>query len=154
MNHLRLNVDESSWITRPRDPKDEWSGEDTQSEWTVRGLSLVEESGYRSVPNYLKAKIGESVWALYAVYSTGDSFSHQSDGCFEFINVFATQEDAAAAAKELKNATGQASYPLSYGGSCGFGYVPWSGYFESLSYIEAKEFVVGQDRGANRWYRD
>lgn len=151
-NYLQLKTSSTGHVTRERDMNDEWSGEDTHTDWSVEGIELHEKNTFDAVPNYLNAKSGDSVWALYAVYSTGDSFSHDRDGRLEFINVFATSEDAEAAAKILKNASGEAVYPISNGSMIRFGYVPWSGYFESLSYIEAVQLKI--DGGKKRWYRD
>lgn len=150
MSYLKLNVEQYREITRERDPNERWDGDDTRSSWEINGVELVDDNTYQTVKNYLDAKVGDRIWVVYAVYSTGDSFGHDEDGQFEFVNVFATQADAEKCAEILVKATEKAEYVLSDGTKVGYGWIPWRGYFESLSYIRAEEFVVGG--GKKTWY--
>lgn len=150
--YLCLDVEQYSHVTRAAARDDNWDRDDTSSTWDVSGIHLSTDDKYRSVPNYLDAKEGDLIWVVYAVYSTGDSFGHDEDGSFEFINVFSNEKDARECAKTLlKTESKNPSYKLSNGKSVSLGYVPWSGYFETLSYIEYECFRVGSGQ-ARRLY--
>ena len=133
MNYLHLRTRNKSVDTSRPDPTDSWDRADTHTTWYVEGLGLQDTDYSDSVPNYLAAKVGDTLWVLYAVYSTGDSFGRDEDANLEFINVFARREDAITARHSL--ADGNPPYTLSNGQTITFGWIPWNGYFESLSYM-------------------
>lgn len=151
MNYLKLNVESHVHTTRAGDIDDRWDRDDTHTDYDVQGLVLEDKDSYTAVPNYLDAKEGDWVAVLYAVYSTGDSFGHDANGGFEFINVFKNLDDAEAAAKSLKedhtqkpyNERHEGKYNLSNGTEVRMGFLPWSGYFERLTYMEATMVQIG-----------
>lgn len=150
MKFLKLNAEAFVEVSREARGDDSWDRGDTKTYWYVNGIELVEDDKYMCVKNYLDAKVGDRIFVVYAVYSTGDSFGNDEDKNLEFINVFSCREDANACAEILSNARETATYVLSNGERVSYGYIPWSGYFERLSYIEVEEFTVGGAK--KRWY--
>jgi hypothetical protein len=164
-----LKVDHEIYtdVTRERDPTDKWSGEDTTSSHSVNGLSVSTE--YPDVTACFPVEAGDTVFLVFAVYSTGDSFSHHEDGQIVFVDVFETFDVAEQAAKALRAhndwykklherwtpMTTQErkelakQYKSEYtaqifreDGSAMDVHVGWNGYFERLSYIEVKQLNV------------
>lgn len=73
--------------------------------------------------------LGDIVHLVIAVWSTGDSFGHDSGAHSECFGVFKTKEEADKKCKELELDT---KSPL-----------PWLGYFENLESVETYQFSVG-----------
>lgn len=163
---LKVDYDEYREITRECDPDDRWSGEDSDSSWSVNSVSIVEK--YPDVTACFPVKPGDNVFILYVVYSTGDSFSRNKDGMLVFIDVFLSRAKADAAAKAIQQHAAWCTNTRGYGltpkqakelqkkytdaysvnivrenGSTLKVHASWNGYFESLSYVEAVNLEVG-----------
>lgn len=149
MSWLKLETHSETHDTTTPDPDDRWDRASTSTSWSVHGLTLHDKDTYDAVINYLEAKEGDEVYALYAVYSTGDSFGHDASGQLEFINVFATYKDAERARDSLATSN---VYLLSNGQEISLGYKPWDGYFESLDYMEIDRFVVNGNTRTRKYY--
>lgn len=88
---------------------DEYSRPDSFTSHDIQGIRLVANRTYDEFPDQeynclgaFSAVAGATVYALYAVYSTGDSFSHSANACLEPIAVFQTQSKAERAKEQLK----------------------------------------------------
>jgi hypothetical protein len=153
--------------TRERNPDDRWSGEDTSSTHSVDGLSLAKEWPDVTAPFFVKP--GDVVYLLFAVYSSGDSFSHHENGSIIYIDVFKTHAKAEKAAQTIREhanwykglhsrwepMTNKQRKALAKkyksehsveivreNGKKIDVYANWNGYFESLSYIEVSSCTV------------
>lgn len=153
--YLRLDVSSRRVVTRERDPDDEWSGEDTSTSWTVEGITLLDKDEYNALPADFPVEVGDTVYVVYAVYSTGDSFSHDENGEFETVCFFKTREKAHAAARAVSQRTAGESYQMTFETESGAKisrYCPWDGYFERLSYVEVESFEVEDSQYRRRYY--
>ena len=137
-----VNYKKNTIVTREKDPNERWDADDTSSSYEILGLVLSSnDCSFLSerVDIDFEVKAGDQYYLLYAVYSTGSSFGKAEDGCIEFIDLYKTEEKANLAydkvCKEAK--TSVISIPTE-GGNTHDLYVPWNGYFESLSYVELK----------------
>jgi hypothetical protein len=168
---LDVFYSEYSDVTQAADPEDAWSRDSTRSSWDVHGIALSDK--YPEVTACFPVADGDTVYLLYAIYSTGDSFGHDEDGRISFIEVFKTLEKAETAAKAIREHcdwyTGmhnrwtpmsakdrkavQKKYSSEYtvsivreNGEKMDVHASWNGYFESLSYVEVASFVVGANK--------
>lgn len=156
-----------SRITRVAE-RDKWDRDDTYCDWQIADYIELHEDSKSwsrevdlSVP--FEVTSGIKYYLLYGVYSTGDSFGHDENSGIEFCGLFTDKHVAEQNDTRLrvhydwakysgyrigkrqpnapKYADGQWTVKLlSDDGMsefmCG---VPWTGYFESLSYTEVKE---------------
>lgn len=82
-------------IIRPADPNEEYSGEDTATSTEFQSVEQVDKYPELTVPFQIKK--GQYYFLVYAVYDTGDSFSHH-EGAVSLIDLFETRSKAVAAA--------------------------------------------------------
>jgi hypothetical protein len=128
------------------DPEDRWDRASTYTSWRVEGVELSDSDKYQAMQVDFPVKIGDKVWALYAVYSTGDSFGHDDGRNLELIS-FHKKESVARSNYEtlIKRKPGDVKFSAKIktdsGKQIDF-YVPWDGYFESLDYLELESFKV------------
>lgn len=119
--------------TRPADTEDEWDRGDTSSYWSFSSFKLAKPAyyaeQYESCVIDSAPAVGDTVHAVVAIWSTGDSFGHDDRARAE---VFFASTDLAAAqnAKDMlrldkkPDGTPYKKYEL-----------PWDGYFENLDEI-------------------
>jgi|GEM_PF-4240453 len=119
-----------SHVTKEADTSDEWDRDDTSTEWSFGRLGLTKRQYEESFPVSFDVKAGDIVFAVVAVWSTGNSFSHDEQHCSELFGIFKDANEALEFEKALKNK----SVPDIY--------YPWDGYFESLDYIELLTRIV------------
>jgi hypothetical protein len=140
----------------------EWDRDDTYTSWTVDGVSLSKNTGWEQeeVPVDFGVEKGDTVYLLYAIYSTGDSFGRDDCANLENILIFKDHEKAEAAKKAIRNHYDRCNrwydgddkiedfnqqFSLMLKTETGLEYelhVPWTGYFESLDRVEVEPFVV------------
>lgn len=137
-----LKTDCNVVTTRHGDPNDRWDGDDTTSSWRIEGLSLKPTSGDSTSVSFQVEK-DTPYYAVVAIYSTGDSFSHDEHGRLEFIDLFKSKEKAQKVADILRNAKKPSDFDwnvrLQQEDDSKYNYhVPWFGYFESLSEIRVE----------------
>lgn len=158
---LYVKYNSDKYTTREADADDEWDRGNTTSKHVLEYISLAAESAYSTVTYPGEVKVGEKIYLLYAVYSTGDSFGHDEDACIELISVHKNLDVARFNYETIKNNTDK-RYDVQLELSQDNGQTwkmspPWNGYFESLSYLKIAGFTVrGQDfSGSNDdWYED
>lgn len=160
---LTVHHNRHSEVTYEANPDDEWSRDSTTSSHSVDGISLASE--YPDVTACFPVKDGDTIYLLYAVYSTGDSFGHDENSSIAYIDVFKTYEKAEKAAKDIRmhanwfkgvhgfvvpSKEEKKKYASDYqvdikreNGKTMDVFAGWNGYFESLSYVQVESFVVG-----------
>lgn len=148
ITHLRLQHTGYESVTREADPTDDWDRNDTATDWTVGEVYRVAASCYDTVSVPFDVPVGTTVYPVYAIWSSGDSFGHDDRGHFEFIDVFTTEQKAKDCIKSLNGDDRDGEkYTCSYiredGARIQFSR-PWVGYFESLDEL-TYEFKVVQD---------
>lgn len=92
-------------ITRPHDPEDQWSGEDTITYNNIRGICLVPNGSkyyYYELNSEFDLVSGKDYYLVYGIYSTGDSFSHH-EGAIEYIYLYKTKDKAEKCIKALQD---------------------------------------------------
>lgn len=154
MINIRVLYESHSCVTRERSSDDEWDRDDTRTEHTVLGLEIGEDYHRLSIPD---ARPGEMLHLVYAVYSTGDSFGHDADQCFEAILVHRDIDLANQNARALASISQEAGYGTQVRLAMDDGTVlpytlPWLGYFESLSFVEVASFELGKKKNQLRRY--
>lgn len=122
----------------------------THTDWTIHGVKWT--NVYPDLPAYFEPVVDETYYLLYGVYSIGDSFGYDVDGAFEAIAVFKDHDAALKAKNVLKEHAERAKQDDSSvakfqcditldGTTCISVHVPWTGYFERLSYLEIFPFT-------------
>lgn len=134
-----FDIEYSSYVTvtREADPEVKWDANDTSVEWDVSGnIREINEDKYGSIP------WGEDVdpeYLLYYVYSTGDSFGRAYGGSIEFIGLYTNYEYAKKSADIIRSHDNKYEYSVNILDNNGKEikiHAAWSGYFESLCYVE------------------
>lgn len=143
----KLYIKTSSYvdIVKEANQDDEWDRDDTQRTHYVDQVSL-DPVGYEYcyIPGSIKK--GDTVYLVYAVWSTGDSF-HRAEGEYiDFISAHRTYDAASRNENILDTdrAEGEGStFKLFLDDGTEFSYcASWFGYFESLDYVTVREFTV------------
>ena len=133
---LAVNYRTTSWVTRERNPDDEWDRDNTASEHTLQSIMIAGQPGYSTLAYPGKVLPGEKVYLVYAVYSTGDSFGHDEDRCVELVSVHKNIDVARANLELIKNShSNDYTHQLVLSQDNGQTWKispPWCGYFETL----------------------
>lgn len=142
VTYLKLMVSEWGYSDAADENHDEYNRPTEYTNWTVEGICITDSNGYRTAGISGLVEPGETVFALVAVYSTGDSFGRHEGARLEFVDVFRNEEAAEAARKILDTEQDRMlEYRNDLGQVISF-HPPWSGYFESLDHIQVHELVV------------
>lgn len=140
--YLRLKTSSDTYITQDADPEDEWSRDSVGKNWSIEGVELSRADGEHCLAPDFPAAVGDEVYAVYAVYSTGDTFGHEDGAYLEVISFHKSKEIAEKnLAAMSSHAGGQMTIHFDGGGVVGR-YCPWDGYFESLDYARCELFIV------------
>ena len=158
---LYVKYNSNKYTTQEADTNDEWDRGNTASSHTLEYVSLATESAYSTVTYPGEVKVGEKIYLVYAVYSTGDSFGHDEDACIELISVHKNLDVARFNYQKVKDSVNK-NYDFKLEISQDNGQVvpvstPWNGYFESLSYVKVAGFTVHQsapDGTNDDWYEE
>jgi len=128
-------VDISSYCTESEysdEPYGDWY---TNTSNSFESISITDK--YPDVASVEEFKTGDEVYVVWAEWSSGDSFGHGDRCSTEALAVFSKSEDAYGFAAECEKSNSKEGYSFtaSTGQKFNSGYVPWSGYFESLDGI-------------------
>lgn len=126
-------------VTREHDPSDRWSGEDTHTEHHIEGVAIAsKKSSWDLIVNF-ELKFEKDYCLVFAIYNSGDSFSHHS-GKIAFVGLYESDEDAEAVKKILEVPCKENDYGREIGlhGKKETFFMPWNDYFSSLTYIEVQ----------------
>jgi hypothetical protein len=144
---LTLDATSYSYCTREADPEDNWDRGNSGTDWTIGGISLGARDSERSLPADFDVQVGDKVFVVYAVYSTGDTFGHDEGAYLEVLSFHKNREIAernlAAAEGRTRRDRSQLVLEFDSGGKVER-YCPWDGYFESLDYARLEEHVVSR----------
>lgn len=138
---MYLHLETSSYAYCTREPYDEWDRGDSAREWAVHGVHLAPHDGEHALPVDFDVVVGDIVHAVYAVYSTGDTFGHDAGA---YLEVLSFNKDAAMAARNCASAKanqGELTIEFDSGGVVRR-QRPWDGYFESLDYVHHGAYRV------------
>lgn len=132
----------SETVTRQADSDDRWDRDDTFTDWYVTGIKVVPKEDYFDVIAPFDVNKRDWYWLVYAVYSTGDSFGSDQDGCMEILDLFMDGDKAQACADSVDGSNSSVTWIREDGSEGKLAYVPWNGYFESLSYVRCEKVTV------------
>jgi hypothetical protein len=141
-----LFVRHTSYTTNTREPNedDQWDRGDSYTDHHVTGISL--SFGQSEVIGPDDVRVGETVYLVYAVYTSGDSFGTDYAANIDFVAVFRNQALADAVKRDIEKSDGKKSsikVRLDDGRTFVYGF-PWLGYFDSLCYVNVEKFVVSK----------
>ena len=119
-----------------------WSA--SSSHTLIKTVEMTED--YPDVVAPFDLKTGDDAYVVWVIWSSGDSFGHESGAFAEAIGIF---KDAKAAF-ELSNHIERTDWrkintlklTTSDGQQFNTGWVPWSGYFESLDSVQVDAVLV------------
>lgn len=144
--YLHLRASGHTEVTREADPDDRWSAADTATSWSVGGITLSDHDGHYALPADFPVEVGDLVYAVYAVYSTGDSF-HRAEG--EYLEIISFHKNAAIAERNIaalsvhRGRDSDFKMLVEYdSGAKVERHCSWVGYFESLDYVTCSAFIV------------
>ncbi len=140
--HVQVVSGKRETVTRAADTDDRWDRDDTHTEWDVRGIKVTSELEYFDVIAPFDVNDQSWYWLVYAIYSTGDSFGHDADACMEVVDLFASHDKAQACANSIDGSKSSVTWIREDGSEGKLSYVPWNGYFESLSYVRCEKVMV------------
>ena len=97
---VRINTTDHAEVTRERNPDSQWDGDDISHSHTIHGFEIVaeERSGWDFILN--ENPSGQTLFLVYALYDTGDSF-HIESNCLCLISLVKNTTDANAIAKAM-----------------------------------------------------
>jgi hypothetical protein len=144
-NEIYLDITSDSYNCGGYDPEDRWSRDSYSYSWYFNGFTTQKNSSHYSLPvkDFDKSKL---LFAVYVIYSTGDSFGHDENAQLELIYIGHDGELAHKIKKFIEE-----DYDKKRDGYDGdiykkpsvvdgveFWTYPWKGYFESLSYVSVE----------------
>ena len=137
-NKVYIHGNKETVVTRKPNEDDEWDRGDTCAHWDITHANTNPRNAISEIETNHTGK----VYILYVIYSTGDSFGHDENNCFEPIWVF-KDRDLMLKAKEIieQNDTNPIDLdvgkdrPLSLSAS-------WQGYFERLEDVNFIETFI------------
>lgn len=127
MQYLKIEVSVETKNIGGDDPDDYWSRNSTTGDVDVVSVSIIEEDSYDMIATDDNYKVGDTVYILHAVYTTGDSFGRDG-GNYELLGAYKTLDAAKSALVHFENINDYS--------------VPWIGYFESLDNIKITELEI------------
>jgi len=140
-----IEITDESYSEEMREPQDDgWDRGDSSVSHNITGFRAApeKEGKYYDLVVPYEPEFGVTYYVLYAVYSTGDSFGHDSGAGIEFIG-FYTEDELDVAKENLRKVeTSRQAEDYSVilkvpSGSRTFDqHTPWVGYFESLDYAD------------------
>ncbi|RYD56158.1 MAG: hypothetical protein EOP83_21420 [Verrucomicrobiaceae bacterium] len=147
----RMRIQHSGYknTTRGAATDDRWDRGDTSTDWSVGGVDIHPLGDLHAD---FPVEVGDLVYVIFAIYSTGDSFGQDNRSNFESISVHKNRERAEENAEVLRHMEKDGTYSsweaiLTTDGGTRFPFhVPWLGYFESLDEVRVEEHYVEQGR--------
>lgn len=140
MTKLYLDLDIDRYTIEDPDPNDSWdAGRYGMSVSIHRAALGRDESWYvSSIETDLKLKVADTVYIVWARYSTGSTFGSDQD--FVILDVFTDERQAHKVASALEKNEKKESFQRRVAGKNY--YIPWDGYFECLEDMYVTELIV------------
>ena len=156
MPNVKVLYDTNGYTIEEGEDSDEqysWQGV-TGTDNTINGIEQVSDNSFSELVTDFDIVPGESYYLLYAIYSTGDSFS-RSEGEVEFVGLYKDPTVAKSNADRIwdNNEHHDSSHSVNLVTEDGKEYllsVPWKGYFENLSDVSVKTVGGSHDYSAAR----
>lgn len=154
---LYVSVDRHSENLGGWDPEDRWTADSYRHTNYLSGNATLADTpneqqyGWRSddlIVVGADVKAGDTVYVLWAEYSTGDTF-HSEYGCYDMVAGFVSKDLAEDNARRARGHrlnrdtyTGwDMNITLDDGTSFNY-HIPWLGYFESLESVHVNSVMV------------
>lgn len=128
--------------TSEPNPTDQWDRASTHTDHNIRGFNVFPNEQYSDISVPYNPEKDTDYYLLYVVYSTGDSFGHDSGNNVEYIGLYTEDELHIAKENERRieahdqKKKGNLKLLVPNKNTEFDIFVPWHGYFESLDYIE------------------
>ena len=130
-------------VTRQANPHEEYDGDDTRTDWTISDNLVENKTASADFCAPFEVKHNTNYYAVYVIYSTGDSFSSDENGRISFVELFKTKKKAQDLVHKIETEHNDKG-PLSmdyldeegHKKTCS---CDWNGYFEHIGVCEAKE---------------
>ncbi len=150
--NIKIDKTSRQHVTREADPNERWDGDDTDWEHDIHGFSVSGEKDYWDFVMKNDPK-GKTLYLVYALYSTGDSFHHE-ENVICLVGLYEDESDAIAVvdAIELDYKKNEDSFePVKVklpkkGVEETIATSTWKGYFESLSSINIEPVTESSNR--------
>lgn len=147
---FRMLIHSGTETTREPSDGDEWDRGDTESYHTIEGCKIVEKGthSFELIGNF---KEGQTLYFVYALYDTGDSFGSDGNQLCE-LALLEHEEDAILLKEQLEKNNKEKPddfspievfYPVA-GITEKIGVSTWKGYFESLNGFNVEPVVVSK----------
>lgn len=108
---------------------------------TFESIEKIEK--YPDLCSVEDLKIGDTVYVVWAEWSTGDSFGNADRYYTEALAVFSNSTDAVNMKNALMKSDGKGyNFVASIGQIFETEYAPWDGYFERLDEIHVTEAIL------------
>lgn len=100
---IEVLADECVSVESERDPDEEFSGEDTHTDWSFEGIKIVTgKNHYSDLTVSFEPKPDTIYYLVVVVYHDGDSFSHRENGNVEYVDLYRDFNAAEETAKEIR----------------------------------------------------
>lgn len=137
--HIHVIDESRTEVTRDRDTSDKWDGDDTHTDHDVIGFKISNGTYFDLIVDF-EPKASTDYYLLYAVYSTGNSFSHSAGSGIEYYGLYTKEQlyIAEENKKILEDRSKKPEYNIEIkdtNGNMMKSWCPWSGYFESLDSV-------------------
>jgi len=144
MKYIALDADSYSHDNNDGDDSGEaysYRGTTTTT-WNIHGLSLNDNDSYRAIP-VEDCNVGDKLFAVVAIYSTGDSFGSDEGSEIELVSVHKNADLAKKNCDAINTRKRDSPFSIELdNGKIITRYCPWDGYFESLDSCEWNEYLV------------
>lgn len=150
--NIKIDKISRQYVTRESDPDKEWDADDLDWDHDIQGFVVVGEKDYWDFVMTNNPK-GKTLYLVYALYSTGDSFHHE-ENVICLVGLYEDESDAVAVmdALELDDKENEDSRePVKVqlpkkGVEETIATSTWKGYFESLSSINIEPVLELSNR--------
>jgi hypothetical protein len=135
-----LKVETFSNCIDSKEPEEQYGSWYTCYDSGVRGVTVGTATDYaEEVP--FESKAGDTVYVVYVLYSSGDSFGH-AEGQITIADVFRDSGEASTLAHLIESGSEQFDYINNGVKLTMHGYQPWHDYFGGLASVHVEAFVV------------
>lgn len=133
-----------------------WNDGEQWGEWgatySQEFVKVVKDADYPDIASIFDFQNGDNVFVVWACWNTGDSFGWARERYAEAFGIFKEIDAAKELAEALRKADDEElEIKTSDGQNFKFSYLPFHGYFESLSFVEVKSTVIGASESTLRF---
>jgi hypothetical protein len=140
MSFVKVLYDEYTEVTRYADMEDPWDGDDTSTDYSIRGVAVGDKDSFYDFQTGYDVEDGVTYYLVTVVYSTACSFYREDYGRIEFIDLYRDRETAQKIADAIEKDSRTEKTELAITNSVGDEFKlytgDWKGYFESFEFVE------------------